>query len=230
MSMGYVPIRNILPNVSPNMVYEVILTTKSRDGEVDAAPMGLRFLDDNLSRFLLRIYKETKTYKNLIEKRVGVVNITRDPAVFVKYLMKDKDKYLREEIEGSEVVDAARLKNAEAYIEFTVKNIYDEVSLANFHCLVVKAYEGVKIIKPYSRAEYALIELVVNISKVEPYLKEGLELSELFNAIAYCLKVIKKTATGTVIDDYSKILLSSLSENSSSLLKQHLLQSGIHLK
>jgi hypothetical protein len=230
MGVGYVPIRNILPNVSPNMVYEVILTTKSRDGEVDAAPIGLRFLNDDLSRFLLRIYKETKTYKNLIEKPVGVVNITRDPAVFVKYLMKDKDKYLREEVEDSEVVDVARLRNAEAYIEFTVENIYDEASLADFHSIVVKAYEGVRIIEPYSRAAYALIELAVNISKVEPYLKQGLELSELFNAIAYCLKVIKKSATGTVIDDYSKILLSSLSENSSSLLKQHLLRSGIHLK
>jgi len=230
MNVGYMSIRNILLKASPNMTYEIILTTKSRDGEVDAAPMGLRFLDDNLSTFLLKIYKETKTYKNLIEKGAGVVNITRDPAVFIKCLMKDKDKYLREEIEDSEVVDVARLRSAEAYIEFTVESIYDEVGLADFRCLVVKAYEGVKAIEPYSRATYALIELAVNISKVEPYLKQGIELSELFNAIAYCLKVIKKTATGTIIDDYSKILLSSLSEDSSSLLKQHLLQSGIHLK
>jgi len=225
-----VPIRDILPNISPNIVYEVILTTKSRDGKVDAAPMGLRFIDNNLSRFLLRIYKENKTYRNLIERPAGVANITRDPTVFVKYLMKDKDKYLREEIEDSEVVDAPRLRNAEAYIEFTVESIYDEVDPVDFHCLVVKAYWGVRVIEPYSRAAYALIELAVNISKVEPYLKQGLDLSELFNAIAYSLKVIKKTATGTVIDEYSKILLSSLSENSSSLLKQHLLRSGIHLE
>lgn len=230
MKGKYSSIREILPHVSPNIVYEVILTTKSRSGEVDAAPMGLRFLDNDLSSFLLRVYKETRTYSNLSEKREGVVNITRDPTVFVKYLVKDKEKYLREEIENSEIVDVPRLKTAEAYIEFTIEKIIDEGRIGDFCCLAIKAYEGDRIIEPYSRASYALIELSINVSKMDPYLKQGLDISELLNSITYCIKVIKKTAETRIVEEYFKILLSSLSEHSSSILKKHLSQSGIHLK
>ncbi len=230
MEKKTVSVKKVLPHASPNITYETVLTTKSSNGVVNAAPIGVKFLDEELSCFLLRIYKKSRTYNNLLETRVGVVNITRNPIVFIKYLLRDKKRYLEREIEDALNVDAPKLKDAEAYIEFTVESVHHRINLGEFYCLAVNAYEGVKTAQPYSRAEYALVELSVNISRVEPYLEQGLDLSELLNSIAYCLKVIDKTAAKTVIEDYSRILLSSLSDHSSLLLKRHLSRLGIHLQ
>ncbi|MEN2975469.1 MAG: DUF447 domain-containing protein [Candidatus Caldarchaeales archaeon] len=222
MKRGYLSVKDVMPTVSQNIIYEVILTTRSKDGEVNASPMGLIFVDDELSKFFLRVYKETKTHSNLIERRVGVVNITRKPILFIKYLARDKERYLVEEVEDAEVVDVPRLKNMEAYIEFIVEDAFDKGLRTDFLCKVIKVYEGVKILEPYSRAVYALIESAVNISKLEPYLQQGIDVDDLIRNISYCLDVIKKTASGTEFEEYFKILLSSLPERSSSLLKQHL--------
>ncbi|MCS7125999.1 MAG: DUF447 family protein [Aigarchaeota archaeon] len=214
-------IRDILPTVSPDLIYEVILTTKSRDGEINAAPMGIKFLD-NLSSFLLSVYKDTKTHSNLIESGRGVVNVTRNPILFIKYLAKDKERYLHEEIEDAEIVDVPRLKNMEAYIEFNVEEVIDKISRRDFICKVVVVYEGVGIIEPYSRAVYALVECAVNMSRIEPYLDQGISIERLLKSISYSIDIVKKTASGKIFEEYLKTLLSSLPERSSSLLKEYL--------
>ncbi len=222
-------IKEILPTLRPKVIYEVILTTKSRQGEINAAPIGLRFIDQMLSSLLLIVYKGTKTYNNLLDTRVGVVNVTRDPSVFIKYLAGSKHEHLKEEIEDAELVDAPRLKNAEAYIEFKVENFSEEVKKGYFYCTIVKAYKGIGIIEPYSRGSFALIELAVNVSKIDPYLDQGIDVSELLQGIVYCIKVLEKTIGETLMEEQVKALFSSLSDRSFSLLRQHLSQLGIHL-
>lgn len=222
-------IREILPNIRPNLFYEVIVTTKSREGVVNAAPIGLRFLDERLSSFLMIVYKGTRTYNNLLDTRKGVVNVTRDPSIFIKYLAGSKQTRLKEEIEDAELVDVPRLKNAEAYIEFKVEDFSEEAKKGYFYCAIVKAYKGIGIIEPYSRASYALIELAVNVSKIDPYLEQGLDISELLQAIVYSLRVLEKTSEGAFMKEQVKVLFSSLSDRSFSLLRQHLSQLGIHL-
>lgn len=222
-------VKEILPTTRPDVIYEVILTTKSREGTANAAPIGLRFIDDTLSSFSLIVYKGTRTHTNLQETRVGVANITRDPLPFIKYLSRNKQQYLRDEIEDGELVGAPRLKNAEAYIEFVVEDFLEDSMRSRFHCTVAKAYGGPGVVEPYSRATFALIELCVNVSKIDAYIEHGLDFSELAQGITYCIRVLRDSAGGAMAEEYVKVLLSSLPDRSSSLLKKHLSRSGINL-
>ena len=60
--------------------YEVIITTIDNNGKSNAAPFGLRVLEDN--EVFLRIFEGGTTIKNIKEKEEFVVNITTDPLMF----------------------------------------------------------------------------------------------------------------------------------------------------
>ena len=60
--------------------YEVIITTLDKNGNSNAAPFGLRVLEDN--EVFLRIFEGGNTIKNIKEKEEFVVNITNDPLMF----------------------------------------------------------------------------------------------------------------------------------------------------
>lgn len=216
------PIKGVLPRLSPHMIYEALLTTRSKEGEVNASPVGFMFIDEELSRFALRIYRNTRTHRNLSETGEGVLNITRNPIYFVKYLAIDKARYLAEDLESSKSVEIPRLKDMEAYIEFTVADSGDSESWTEFICRVVDAYVGSIQVTPYSRAAYALIEAAVNVSKLSPYIEQGQDVRGLIENISYCYRVIRKTAGGTEYEQSFKTLISSLPENLSSLLKEYL--------
>ncbi|MBO7158818.1 MAG: DUF447 family protein, partial [Methanobrevibacter sp.] len=60
--------------------YEVIITTIDKDGNSNAAPFGLRVLNDN--EVFLRIFEGGNTIKNIKDKEEFIVNITTDPLMF----------------------------------------------------------------------------------------------------------------------------------------------------
>ena len=60
--------------------YEVIITTIDKNGNSNAAPFGLRVLEDN--EVFLRIFEGGNTIKNIKEKGEFIVNITNDPLMF----------------------------------------------------------------------------------------------------------------------------------------------------
>jgi hypothetical protein len=67
-------------------ITETIVTTLSPEGIPNAAPMGVVRRGDSL---FIRMYPDTRTYRNAVATGQLVVNITTDPLVFVVAAFED---------------------------------------------------------------------------------------------------------------------------------------------
>ena len=203
-------ISNVLKDLKPYVIYEVLISSISLNGEPNIAPMGLKFSKE-LEEFMVHPFKSTKTYQNLIEIREGVVNITRDPRPFVLGCLPELKHELLEELESSKLVKAPRLRGSEAYIEFRVKDVKEEsVNRAQIICEPITAYLGDLRIEPYSRAVYALIEASVNASRIKIFLNKSRELLRLLSGIDYAKSTIKRTGEGSEYEKLSNLLAKSI--------------------
>ena len=59
------------------MILEGIVTTVSRDGAVNIAPMGPH-VEEGMTRFLLRPFPTSQTYRNLKAHGEGVLHVSDD--------------------------------------------------------------------------------------------------------------------------------------------------------
>lgn len=65
------------------MILEGIVTTQNADGSVNISPMG-PIVDDAMQRIVLRPFRTSTTYANLIRTRVGVLHVTDDVLLFAQ--------------------------------------------------------------------------------------------------------------------------------------------------
>lgn len=150
--------------------YETIYTTMNKEGEMNAAPMGLKCIDDYA--VLARIFEGSKTLENIKETGIFVVNITSDPSVFARSLYGNLE---REEFVADD--DICYLKNADAYFIALVKSIEDE-EIGKDHVNEGAKFsiingESIKIIinktgtKALNRGIFAFLESLVDFSRID---------------------------------------------------------------
>jgi len=65
----------------PNVIIESIVTTVDPNGEVNCAPMGVVWGEDEI---VLKPFLETATYRNVVATGVAVVNLTDDVRLFAR--------------------------------------------------------------------------------------------------------------------------------------------------
>ncbi len=63
------------------MIVETLLTTRSRDGALNCAPMGVEWGE---AEIVIKPYLETTTFRNLRDTGVAVVNLTDDALLFAQ--------------------------------------------------------------------------------------------------------------------------------------------------
>ena len=175
--------------------YETIYTTMNKDGEMDAAPIGLKCVDDNA--VLARIFEGSKTLENIKETGIFVVNITSDPSVFGRSLYGnlESDEFVKDD-------DIVYMKNADAYFIALVKSIEDK-EIGKDHVndgakfSIVNA-ESIKIIinkpgtKALNRGIFAFLESLVDYSRIDiidaekkdEYIKKFKENERLIDVVA----------------------------------------------
>ena len=154
--------------------YEVIITTIDNNGKSNAAPFGLRVLDDN--EVFLRIFEGGTTIKNIKENEVFVVNITTDPLMFTLATTNTiPDEYLtRISNKTQSSNELAYLTDADAYFICEVKSLKtslreDDIKSSDVNFIkseVVKLNIKNKCVKPINRAIHALTEALVNYSRI----------------------------------------------------------------
>lgn len=154
--------------------YEVIITTIDKDGNSNAAPFGLRVLEDN--EVFLRIFEGGNTIKNIKDKGEFIVNITNDPLMFTLSTTNTiPEKYLtRISNKTKNNGELAYLTDADAYFICEVKSLKtglreDDIKSSDVNFIkseVVELNIKNKCAKPMNRAIHALIEALVNYSRI----------------------------------------------------------------
>lgn len=154
--------------------YEVIITTIDKDGNSNAAPFGLRVLEDN--EVFLRIFEGGNTIKNIKDKVEFIVNITNDPLMFTLSTTNTiPEKYLtRISNKTKNHGELAYLTDADAYFICEVKSLKtglreDDIKSSDVNFIkseVVELNIKNKCVKPMNRAIHALIEALVNYSRI----------------------------------------------------------------
>ena len=154
--------------------YEVIITTIDNNGKSNAAPFGLRVLEDN--EVFLRIFEGGTTIKNIKEKEEFVVNVTTDPLMFTLATTNTiPDEYLtRISNKTQSSNELAYLTDADAYFICEVKSLKtslreDDIKSSDVNYIkseVIEINIKNKCVKPINRAIHALIEALVNYSRI----------------------------------------------------------------
>ena len=152
--------------------YEIIITTIDSDGNTNAAPFGLRVLEDD--EIFLRIFDGGNTIRNIKDKKEFIVNVTDNPLMFtLSSINTIPDEYLTKiPKENSEL---AYLTDADAYFICEVKSIKssyrenDPIKDTGINFIKAEVIElniKNKCVKPINRAIHALIESLVNYSRI----------------------------------------------------------------
>ena len=167
----------------------------NKAGEMDAAPIGLKCVDDYA--VLARIFEGSKTLENIKETGIFVVNITSDPSVFARSLYGnlEPEEFVKDD-------DIVYMKNADAYFIALVKSIEDK-EIGKDHVndgakfSIVNA-ESIKIIinkpgtKALNRGIFAFLESLVDYSRIDiiddekkdEYIKKFKENERLIEVVA----------------------------------------------
>lgn len=155
--------------MQPGARYEAIYTTMDGNGEMDAAPIGVKCINDY--DVAARIFEGSKTLENIKETKMFVVNVTDNPKIYADALYGN--------LENLELVkddDIALLKNADAYFICLVKSIEEFDAQKDHVNEGAKSYiivaENIKITinkkgaKALNRGLYSFLESLVDYTRV----------------------------------------------------------------
>ena len=156
--------------MEPGARYEAIYTTMNKEGEMNAAPIGVKCINDY--DVAARIFEGSQTLANIKETGLFVINITDNPKIYADALYGN--------LENLEMVkddDIAYLKNADAYFICLVKSI-EEMDAQKDHVNEgAKSYivlaENIKITinkkgaKALNRGLYSFLESLVDYTRVD---------------------------------------------------------------
>src|ERR1019366_1454353 len=145
------------------MILEGIVTTIAPTGEVNIAPMGPR-VDAKMTRFLLRPFNTSQTYRNLRAHGEGVLHVTDDVLLLARAALGKLDEMpaivAAKHIRGWVLRDACR-----AY-EFRVLNIDDRDERVSIEAEVVH-HETMREFFGFNRAKYAVVEAAILATRTD---------------------------------------------------------------
>jgi hypothetical protein len=142
------------------MILEGIVTTLSRDGVLNIAPMGPE-IDPGLgmARFVLRPFNTSTTYRNLAARGEGVFHITDDVLLLAQTAI-GADPLPPPETRPATVVAGRILTDACRYHEFRVVELDDRAERTR---IVVETVEQGRLrdFLGFNRAKHAVLEAAI---------------------------------------------------------------------
>lgn len=191
--------------------HECIVTTVNGGGEVNAAPMGVEFVNNLI---ILKPYIDTRTYSNILDVGEVVLNITSDSLLYYHALFKPGEiRY-----GSSKRVRPLRiLGNVDMYVEAVVDSISKhDRKVATVSLRPILCYMGCGSRLAYSRANSLLIEALIHYTKLNPLINEGKfeEVANRYEAIREVYHVVLKVG-----NDELKKIITDVMLRSSDLIK-----------
>ena len=150
------------------LLYETIVTSVNEDGTSNAAPIGV--ICKNKKEIVLYLHHGSRTVRNIKRNNSFVVNILKDPMVFVESTIDDLSNSYFENYKNEFYI-----KDTEAFLMARVTSLKDvemEDKLGISLTTILKA-EVTDIVKkkecvePLNRAIYGILEGLVYLTRME---------------------------------------------------------------
>ncbi len=140
------------------MIIESIITTLNEQGEANFAPMGVTIGEGEL---LIRPYKDSATYRNLVATGTAVVNLTDSIRLFAESAISSPEfpAFPAELVTGLVLTDAC------SYYECRVSDADTASERATFRCKILKKAILREFIG-FNRAKNAIIEAAILATRV----------------------------------------------------------------
>ena len=163
------------------MIQEVIVTTTNKDGSTHIAPMGIR---KESGLIIISPFKPSATLENIQRNKSAVINRVDDVRVFAGCLTGHKDWSLV----LTEKIKDKRLEMALSHLELCLERFEDDELRPQFYFKQIieinhKPFQG------FSRAQYAVLEAAILVSRLRMLTKEKIE-----QEVEYLKIAIDKTA------------------------------------
>jgi uncharacterized protein len=164
-------------------IYETVVTTVSADGRVHVAPMGVRYVDQDV---VLMPFKPSTTLDNVLATRHAVLNIVTDTRVFAGCVTGRRVW----PTVAAECIAGQRLACALNHVELELVEQRDDAQrpvlrMARVHAATHAPFIGL------NRAQAAVIEGAVLVSRLHMLPMEKIE-----SEMKYLQIAIDKTAAG----------------------------------
>lgn len=163
------------------MIFETIITTVNLAGEPHITPFGIKYESDLV---IISPYKPSATLDNILATNCAVMNLTDDVRLFAAALTnKTAAATLR-----ANKIKACRLADCLAHAELKLIEVRDDATRPQL--VMKKVFEqNHKAFAGFNRAQAAVIELAVLVSRLRMLPREKIETEMHFLQIA-----IDKTA------------------------------------
>jgi hypothetical protein len=143
------------------VILEGLVTTLGPDDALNVAPMGPRF-DGDWSRFVLRPFRTSTTYRNLKERGEGVLHVTDDVLLLARAAIGPVPDV---ETRPADVVRGRILLTSAYYHEFRVLDIDDRDDRATIRVETV-ASGRLRDLFGLNRAKHAVVEAAILATRV----------------------------------------------------------------
>jgi hypothetical protein len=189
-----------------NCIVETILVTMNSSRELNAAPMGIKRIDEDLLE--VAPFLSSRSYINLREHLKATINITQSPLLFFETAFKD------------EVSNQPKI-NEEMIIEYAdatiLVDVLDEPNMTDLRAYFTLKPKNIRILRKlpavFSRGKYASIEAVIHATRVKTFISEGMldkaeQKEEEFKASAETVRRVSSedSEEAQVIDHLKKLI------------------------
>ncbi|MEM3670354.1 MAG: DUF447 family protein [Thermoprotei archaeon] len=186
-----------------NIVCEVLAASDGASGRV-VSPLGVIRRGADL---MSKVFWSTFTYANVLNSRKVTFNVTSDALVFFDCLFERSEQTARlKPLDGF-----LFLPGSEAWVGAVLESEIPDSLLPRSE-LVFKPVAGAvgeRTPRCYTRANAALIEMLVHYTRIEPYLKEGraAEARRLYELMVHYSELIGRVAQDSAYSGRAKELM-----------------------
>jgi hypothetical protein len=180
--------------VADGVIYEVIVVTWA--DQPHPAPIGVKKVG---ASFEATVYHDTTTYKNLKGNPNFTVNIVGSGLLFYEAV------HLKSKLALGKHSQNWFLVGADAWMDAQVLEELPGQGKSVFRFNVGEAHGVPKKPRPYTRADGALVEMLVHASRIAPYLSAGMvdDARKLYSLIEHYYSLIGRIAPNTLYQAYA---------------------------
>lgn len=143
------------------IILEGIVTTLCDEGVLNIAPMG-PIVDERRTRFVLRPFQSTTTFRNLLATRSCVFHVIDDALLLARTAV---GMPVAVESQPAKQISGRILTNANHYFELRIESIDDSTERATMRARVV-AEGRLRDFFGWNRAKHAVLELAILATRV----------------------------------------------------------------